>query len=165
MSYPWVEGESFLFHIPDMGVPKNPEAFKRLIDWLAVQLTAKKLVHVGCIGGHGRTGTVFAALVAKMTGNLDSIKYVREAYCHKAVESDSQVAFLGKHFGVLPAAPTKSYGPSRENTRDLFPTMSNPRGSSSVEYVIPNSHRVFPPAKNLNAAMSKDIWGGSLTGV
>lgn len=109
MSYPWEKGESFLFHIQDMGVPKDPDQFKKLIEWLAVQLAAKKKVHLGCIGGHGRTGMVLSALVAHMTGEKDAIQYVRKHYCEKAVESAVQVKFLMDHFGVSHAKGHKEY--------------------------------------------------------
>ena len=104
--YPWevVEGQKLVqeikFEIPDMNPPGNPVQFKKMIKWLIVQLIAGKKVHVGCIGGHGRTGMTFSALVAEATGELDAVTYVRKHYCVKAVESRSQVKFLMKHFGI-----------------------------------------------------------------
>lgn len=106
-AFPWVEGVEFLYHIQDMGVPQNVQTFKKLVEWVAVQLTANKKVHVGCIGGHGRTGMFLAALVKHVTGREDAIRYVRENYCKKAVESHAQVQFLQQHFGILPVEPTK----------------------------------------------------------
>lgn len=108
-AYPWVPGESFLYPITDMNPPSDADSFKQLIEWLAVQLSANKKVHVGCIGGHGRTGTVFAALVAVLMGKKDAIQYVRSNYCDRAVESDSQIAFLMKHFGVSSAEGSKAH--------------------------------------------------------
>lgn len=105
--YPWSGKSEFLFYIPDMGVPSNVEDFKALIQWLSVQLAANKKVHLGCIGGHGRTGTVLAALYASMAGGKDAISYVREHYCKRAVESKAQVDFLVTHFGVNPEPPAK----------------------------------------------------------
>lgn len=108
-AYPWEEGESFLFPIQDMGVPKDPEQFKKLVDWIAVQLIAKKKIHLGCIGGHGRTGMVLAALVKVMLGEKDAIQYVRKHYCTKAVESAAQVTFLRTHFEVSTAKGHKEF--------------------------------------------------------
>lgn len=110
LSYPWNSGDSFLFHIQDGGVPMDVAEFRNLLTWLSAQLTANKKVHLGCIGGHGRTGTVLAALVLVMTGNKDAIQYVRENYCKKAVESQAQVHFLQTHFGLNPAVPSKHSG-------------------------------------------------------
>ena len=75
------------YAIRDMYAPEDVSRFKKLITWLCTQLQGGKTVHVGCIGGHGRTGTVFAAIVAEMTGEKDAIQWVRAHYCKKAVES------------------------------------------------------------------------------
>lgn len=105
--WPWRKGDELLFAISDMQAPKNPKDFKALVGWTKAQLEAGKKVHCGCIGGHGRTGTFFAALVAEF-GEKDAIAYVRKHYCDKAVESHAQTAFLSEHFGVTPAKGAKS---------------------------------------------------------
>lgn len=50
---------------------------------------------VGCIGGHGRTGTALACLgvLDGMTPE-ESLAFVRENYCHKAAETGDQVWFI-----------------------------------------------------------------------
>jgi hypothetical protein len=94
--------------ITDMCAPSNLARFKKMIDWLSVQLIAGKKIHVGCIGGHGRTGIVLSALVAKMMPEeKDAIGYVRKNYCKKVVESNEQVNFLVKNFGVKAVTSTK----------------------------------------------------------
>lgn len=103
--YPWVKGHAFLFDIPNMGVPASINEFRKLLKWLTIQLAADKMVHIGCIGGHGRTGLVLSALVKYITGNPCATQYVRDNYCEKAVESDSQVAWLWNHFKIEPVAP------------------------------------------------------------
>lgn len=65
-------------------------------------LCAGKRVLVFCMGGHGRTGTVLAALKAMLEPDTeDPIADVREAYCQKAVETDLQAeavfALRGQH--------------------------------------------------------------------
>lgn len=108
---PWDNQEGPLFtkfDIADMCAPSDPARFKKMIEWLAAQLIAGKKCHVGCMGGHGRTGTVLSALVKHMTGEEDATEYVRKNYCHKAVESQEQIEFLHKHFGITKASPTKS---------------------------------------------------------
>lgn len=117
MAFPWNPGVWFNFPITDMKAPSNPEEFSKFIDWLIVQLSANKKVHIGCIGGHGRTGTVLAALVARFLGVADAITYVRDNYCQKAVESQVQIDFLAKHFGVTPAAPSKAHGAFQDHTQ------------------------------------------------
>jgi hypothetical protein len=91
------------FPIHDGQAPHDSERFKYLITWLRTQLNTGKKIHVGCIAGHGRTGTVLAALVAELGAEKDAIQYVRKHYCSKAVESEAQVNFLMKHYGVFSA--------------------------------------------------------------
>lgn len=109
-SYPWNASKvEVLFYIADGTAPTQADEFKKMVVWAAEQITLGKKVHAGCIGGHGRTGTFLAALVAYMTGNEDAITYVRENYCKKAVESTSQVDFLHKHYGIKKVAGSKAH--------------------------------------------------------
>lgn len=105
--YPWNKGTEFLYSITDMKAPANAEEFAKLIEFLGNEVLEGRKVFVGCIGGHGRTGTVFSALVAHLTGIADATTYVREHYCHKAVESTEQINFLNQHYGVTKVSPTK----------------------------------------------------------
>lgn len=107
-AYPWHGTRQFiLFPITDMSVPKDPAEFKLMIEWLSGQLLAGKSVHVGCLGGHGRTGMVLAALVRTISGNEDAITYVRENYCKKAVENFAQTNWLNQHFGIKAVSGSK----------------------------------------------------------
>lgn len=98
--FPWQGGIEVCYPITDMAAPKNPETFKQLVTWISNQLDAGKKIHVGCIGGHGRTGTLLAALARVVLDEEDAITYVREQYCTHAVESAEQVRFLHTHFGI-----------------------------------------------------------------
>jgi len=106
-SWPWRKGDEVLFEITDMSAPKHPADFRALVTWTKIQLEAGRKVHAGCIGGHGRTGTFFAAIVSEF-GEKDAIAYVRKHYCDKAVESGAQIAFLKEHFGVIPVQASKT---------------------------------------------------------
>jgi hypothetical protein len=111
MSDPWDEQtgmQEIIYTIQDMQAPRYVARFKKMIDWLCNQLQLGRKVHVGCIGGHGRTGIVLSAIVRQLTGEIDSIRWVRAHYCKKAVESSVQVEFLVKHYGVLPVDGYKS---------------------------------------------------------
>ncbi len=129
-SFPWNAGESFLYPIPNGHVPKNPDEFKKLVEWTCVQLEEGALVHAGCIGGHGRTGLFIAAVVASFAllevprvGDLiDATTWVRENYCEKVVETPIQVDFLEEHFGIAPV--TASYvqrGRMQASASDAYP--------------------------------------------
>lgn len=105
---PWTPGTEFTYRIQDGSAPSSPKNFGKLVEWVAHRLHEGDKVFCGCIGGHGRTGTFLAALVAHMMpGEKDAIQYVRDNYCKKAVESEVQVKFLQKHYGVLKATPSK----------------------------------------------------------
>lgn len=166
MQYPWNSGESFKFLIPDMGVPADVQEFKHLIDWLALQLIAQKKVHVGCIGGHGRTGMVLSALVKVMMGEEDAITYVRKHYCQKAVESTSQVRFLNQHFGIKEVAGAKS-SHSKGISSATLSYLSTPRikASKSVSEVpkaIKKDHSISDAAAT-PAKASFSLWGSNFT--
>lgn len=112
--YPWEPVATnppieFLYSITDMQAPKDPVSFKCMVEWLASQLHEGKKVHIGCVGGHGRTGLVLAALRMHMEDDVNAVAHVREHYCKKAVESSVQMDFLHKHFGIKPETPAKSY--------------------------------------------------------
>ena len=110
--YPWEDTYDpiieFQYNITDGCAPKSPKEFKKLVNWVSDQLDDGKKIHVGCIGGHGRTGTFLAALVSLYEDLTDDpIKWVRENHCKKAVESESQMKFLKKHFGCKMHKPSK----------------------------------------------------------
>jgi hypothetical protein len=98
--YPWSDKEGVLFYIPDMRTPANFEEFDNMINWIQDQINDGKTVHVGCLGGHGRTGMVLSALAYKMLGIEDAITYVRDNYCEETVETMAQVKWLNKHYGI-----------------------------------------------------------------
>ena len=83
--YPW----------PDQGVPREPARFRRALSWLLEQLSEGARVEVGCLGGHGRTGSVLASLLS-MQGLTpgEAIDYVRSRYCTEAIETKGQVQFI-----------------------------------------------------------------------
>lgn len=113
--YPWGASDGgpirIRYHISDGAAPNDPESFKAMVAWVADRLRAGDKVHVGCIGGHGRTGLFLAALVNHMMGDKDAAQYVRDHYCERAIESAAQVKFLTKHYGVKRVAPRSiSYG-------------------------------------------------------
>ena len=101
---------SVFYPITNMRVPNRPDLFTMLIDYIIAALKDGATVHVGCIGGHGRTGLVLAAVVARLGITSDAIGYVREHYCKRAVENRQQEGFLATHFGCdLPPHARPAY--------------------------------------------------------
>jgi hypothetical protein len=157
-AYPWNNKRVEVhFPITDMSAPKDAEEFKKMVEWTALQLIAGKKVHAGCIGGHGRTGTFFAALVTHMTGEKDSITYVRKNYCDHAVESESQVKFLMKHYGITKVA---GYKEGKVYTGETSVTAGPWKGKDAVPFKSEagkwagqaNSKDIFP------VASKKSLW-------
>jgi protein-tyrosine phosphatase len=136
--YPWEKStdvQEFLFRIQDMSVPKSAPDFKALINWLHEQLQAGKKIHMGCIGGHGRTGMVLSALVTQITGELDSTTWVRENYCKKAVESSTQVNFLHKHYGIKKVGATKGKHSNKKGTVTQMNSSSRQGQKESIPHI------------------------------
>lgn len=79
---------------PDFGVPQEQEIL-RALRALHDRARHGQNVEIGCIGGHGRTGTAVACL-AVLAGqeNAESVGWVRASYCPQAVETTAQEAFV-----------------------------------------------------------------------
>ena len=80
---------------PDFGVPADREAATAALADLLARARAGQRVEVGCLGGHGRTGTALA-LLAVLAGAppAEAVAWVRAAYCAKAVETAEQAAYV-----------------------------------------------------------------------
>jgi hypothetical protein len=76
---------------PDFGVPKDLDVLRRALTDLLDRARAGESVEVGCLGGHGRTGTALACM-AVLTGTPanEAVAWVRANYCEQAVETDEQ---------------------------------------------------------------------------
>jgi hypothetical protein len=86
---------------PDFGVPPDPEEVLAALRSLHNRARTGERVELGCLGGHGRTGTALACLVV-MAGvpPADAVAWVRANYCHQAVETEDQATFVT---GLKPA--------------------------------------------------------------
>ena len=80
---------------PDFGVPDDLVALRVALRDLLERARSGQSVEIGCLGGHGRTGTALACL-AVATGSHpdDAVSWVRTNYCDKAVETDQQRALV-----------------------------------------------------------------------
>jgi len=80
---------------PDFGVPADPGALIEALRTVLDRAHSGQAIELGCIGGHGRTGTALACL-AVMTGHpaIDAVAWVRSSYCANAVEAPEQQAFI-----------------------------------------------------------------------
>jgi len=76
-----------------------------------------KTIALGCVGGHGRTGTAICALMIAHGYSAESaIKNVREIYCKKCVENESQRRYLYELSGEEYVPPAIKITPEERST-------------------------------------------------
>jgi hypothetical protein len=82
------------FDWPDFGVPGEPDRARDVLVSVLERARAGKRVELGCVGGHGRTGTALSCL-AVLVGfpPSEAVAWVRANYCSRAVETPEQEAF------------------------------------------------------------------------
>jgi hypothetical protein len=80
---------------PDFGVPDDAAPVVAAVRSVLDRARAGERVEVGCLGGHGRTGTALACL-AVLSGHPrgEAVAWVRANYCTDAVETAEQEAFV-----------------------------------------------------------------------
>lgn len=84
-----------LFPWPDYGVPSDRRSLVKVLRWVLTLAAKGQTLEIGCMGGHGRTGTALAALLVLqgLTGEA-AIRRVRRRYCDEAIESRPQLDFV-----------------------------------------------------------------------
>lgn len=89
---PW---DHELLDWPDFGVPEEGDRVVAALGSLRDRARGGARVEVGCLGGHGRTGTALACLAVLGGYPADeAVAWVRAHYCAKAVETEEQEAFV-----------------------------------------------------------------------
>ena|ERR1035441_2327287 len=85
---------------PDFGVPDDPAQVVAALRSVLDRARAGERVEVGCLGGHGRTGTALACL-AILTDHppAEAVAWVRTNYCADAVETAEQETFVLRFVG------------------------------------------------------------------
>jgi protein-tyrosine phosphatase len=85
---------------PDFGVPDDPAQVLAALSSLLDRARAGQRAEIGCLGGHGRTGTALACL-AILAGQdpATAVDWVRDNYCQHAVETAGQEAFAAAFRG------------------------------------------------------------------
>ncbi len=91
---------------PDFGVPANSPLFVASCRALLARARDGEAVEIGCLGGHGRTGTALAVLALLADPTLDrnsAVEWVRSNYCDRAVETEAQATFVHT-LNILPVS-------------------------------------------------------------
>lgn len=80
---------------PDFGLPADQARFRTQLADLLDRARSGQRVEIGCLGGHGRTGTALAC-AAILAGHDPSTatSFVRQTYCEHAVETREQDDFV-----------------------------------------------------------------------
>jgi rhodanese/phosphatase family protein len=80
---------------PDFGVPADPAALGAALKDAARRAREGQVVELGCVGGHGRTGTALACLIT-LTGERPqkAVAWVRANYCDQPIETREQEGFV-----------------------------------------------------------------------
>ena len=81
---------------PDFGVISSEE-LDALVSEIEEALHEGEVVDIGCVGAHGRTGTLLVALTARVEdcSPAEAWRRVRVRYCSQVVETASQFRLLG----------------------------------------------------------------------
>ena len=74
----------------------------RLVDTIIDYMEKGRQVEIGCFGGHGRTGTLLAALIGRVEHMQvqRAVRAVRARYCEDAVETSGQIRMLAQYLGA-----------------------------------------------------------------
>ncbi len=88
---PWPHG-----HVdwPDFGLPVDDGELHTALDDLLRRARGGASVEIGCLGGHGRTGTALACLAVLSRLDVDPVEWVRARYCDRAIETAEQVDYV-----------------------------------------------------------------------
>jgi len=79
---------------PDFGIP-DARALAAALDDVLERVQKGETVEIGCLGGHGRTGTALACLAVLSGIPADqAVARIREEYCDRAVETADQESFV-----------------------------------------------------------------------
>ena len=133
--------------IKDFGVPHNltREFWDALRDDIYAILKRGDKVVVFCQGGHGRTGMAAAILCwllnPKAVGE-DPIQWVRDRYCHKAVETVNQVKYVHEILG-LPEPDTSKYIKPVASYGSIYSVKSTNRQEASISVIANELYKKF----------------------
>jgi len=83
---------------PDYGIPTSELMGLTQIFEAYYKAKNGEMVEIGCIGGHGRTGTILAIMyIASAEGKVngkEAYKFVKKTYCEHAIESEIQEWYI-----------------------------------------------------------------------
>lgn len=148
---PWWRNE----HIdwPDFGVPVSYETATEQIIHAYGLAKAGQIVEIGCIGGHGRTGTILACMgvLSGMTVK-GAILHVETTYCHKVIETWEQEWWVEWFEAYVsgnpePERPEKSVTTPKPTLTDSIGSL--PTSSYSLVCTAEQHHKALKQGTNI----------------
>lgn len=113
---------------PDFSVPDDPDDAIIAGQWILEQIAAGKRVETGCLGGHGRTGTMLALLlVLQGVKPGTAIERVRKTYCDEAIEGNKQIDLIVYGYEQAHGKTWKQSKNERKRVEDARPAPSKPK--------------------------------------
>jgi len=99
---------------PDYSVPYEDE-LAMFVPWVLDRINEGKIVETGCLGGHGRTGTLLAMLLVQQGVKPGTaMKRVWDTYCIEAIESSKQVQAVINYYEAVHGKKWKQSKAERE---------------------------------------------------
>jgi len=110
LSFPARADKMVVYPWPDYAAPSNLRELVGAAKWLMKMAADGAIVEIGCIGGHGRTGTMLATmLVVAGKDPLHAAHTIRRQYCGKSIESTDQMHFLRQVWAHLRGEPAPTW--------------------------------------------------------
>lgn len=108
---------SLAYHLAwkDFGLPKvsHKDVHLAVTDCLT-KARSGLTVEVGCIGGHGRTGSLLALMATHCgVAAADAVKWVRDNYCSHAVEGYAQSWYVLSYAALVRGEQPPAYDPPK----------------------------------------------------
>lgn len=160
---PQPQGGTIIYPWMDLTAPNDMGEIERACLWLLAELEAGKFVDIGCIGGHGRTGTLISCLLVMqgMDPNM-AISKIRQEYCSQAVESIAQTRFiqeLAKATNPAMANIVPSPYPTSNNTGSGYAQKASDYWKDKDSgYTGPKDTAVVRPSTHSGSFDDEDGW-------
>ena len=156
LEVPWGYKESWpMAHLEwmDYNVPDPKEWGLSAAKWVIEQIESGKRVETGCMGGHGRTGTFLACILAVQGIKPgEAIKRVRETYCKEAIENSKQADYVK---WVYEQVHTKKWRQSKtERMKFDLERLSGWKESKTSKWTKP-TESTTPPATSTSTEIVK----------
>ncbi|MEM7323112.1 MAG: protein-tyrosine phosphatase family protein [Actinomycetota bacterium] len=79
---------------PDFGLPTDRRRLVAALSDVLDRAASGQTVELGCLGGHGRTGTALALLAVMVGCDEEPVRWVRRVYCGHAIETEAQAELV-----------------------------------------------------------------------